>query len=58
MAGDDSHGRGGMVNSFAKKVQKELGVLAFSIKQCSVDYLGVARSGLRVDFAAGVSCLS
>lgn len=58
MAGDGSHGRGRLVNSFAEKVQKELGVLAFSIEQCSVDCLGLARSRLRADFTADVSCLS
>jgi hypothetical protein len=58
MAGDDSHGRGRVVDSFTKKVQKELGLLAFSIEQYSVDCLGVARSRLRADSSATVSRFS
>ena len=55
MAGDGSHRRGRLVNSFAEKVQKELGLLAFSIEQCAVDYLGLARPGLRADYSATMS---
>lgn len=58
MAGDGSHGRGRLVNSFAEKVQKELGLLAFSIEQCTVDYLGLARPRLRADFFATMSRFS
>jgi hypothetical protein len=46
-----------MVNSFAEKVQKELGVLAFSVKQWAVDYLGLARSGVRTYLPATMSRL-
>lgn len=58
MAGDGSYSRGRMVHSFAAKVQKELGLLAFSVEQCTVDYLGVARPRLRADFSAIMSRLS
>ena len=43
MAGNGSYGSGRVVNSLATKVQKKLGVLAFSFEQCVVDYLGLAR---------------
>jgi len=43
VAGDGSHGFGRLVNSFAEKVQKELGVLALFVKQCAMDYVGLAR---------------
>ena len=58
MAGDGGHGRGRLVHSFAEKVQKELGLLAFSIEQCAVDNLGVARPRLRADFSATMSRFS
>lgn len=58
MAGDGGHRRRRLANSFAEKVQKELGLLAFSIEQCAVDYLGVARPRLRPDFSASVSRFS
>ena len=57
MAGDGSHGCSRLVNSFAEKVQKELGVLAFSVKQCAVDYMGLARSGVRAYLPATMSSL-
>lgn len=58
MAGDGSHGRSRLVNSLAEKVQKELGVLAFSLEQCTVDHLGLARPRLRADFSTTMSRLS
>lgn len=52
----DVHNRcGSLVNSVAEKIQKELGVLAFSLEQCAVGYLGLARPRLRVDFPSTVS---
>lgn len=58
MAGDGSNRRGRLANCFTEKVQKELGLLAFSIEQCTVDYLGVARPRLRPDLSASVSSFS
>ncbi len=55
VAGDGSHGGSRVVNSFAEKVQKELGVLAFSLEQCAVDYMGLARSCVRADLPATMS---
>jgi len=58
VAGDGSHGGGRLVDSFSEKVQKELGVLAFSVKQCAVDYMGLARSRVRAYFSATMSRFS
>jgi len=58
MAGYGRYGRGRMAHSFAAQVQKELGILAFSLEQCAVDYLGLARPRLRPDFSATMSRLS
>jgi hypothetical protein len=55
MAGDGSYSRGRMVNSFAKKVQKKLGILAFSLEQRAVDRLGMARPRLCADSPASLS---
>lgn len=58
MAGDAGYSRRRLVNRVAKKVQKELGLLAVSLKQCVVDYLGVARSRLRANLPTAVPRLS
>lgn len=58
MAGDGGYCRGRMVNSFAAKVQKELGILAFSFEQRAVDCLGMARPRLRAGFSTTMSRIS
>jgi hypothetical protein len=55
MARDVGYGRGCLVNCFTAEVQKELGLLVFSIEQCAVGNLGLARQRLRTDFSPGVS---
>ena len=58
MAGDGGNGRGRLANRFAEEVQTELGFLVISVEQCAVDYLGLARPRLRVDFPATLSRFS
>ena len=40
MAGDGGDAGSGLVNRIAEEVQTQLGLLAFHIKQCVMDYLG------------------
>ena len=58
MAGDggDRHRR--VDGWLSKEIQAELGLLAFSLEQCTMDYLGCIRQRLRINLAATLSCLS
>lgn len=58
MAGDGGDRYRRMDGWLAKEIQAELGVLAFSLKQCAVDHLGRTRSCVRIDLAATLSCVS
>ena len=58
MAGDGGDRYRRMDGWLSKEIQAELGLLAFSLKQCTMDYLGCPRSRVRVNLAATVSCLS
>ena len=44
----------GVVSSFSKKVQTELGLLALYHQQRAVDHLGLARWGLRAHLSSSL----
>lgn len=52
MAGDGCNSSCRLDDSVAKKVQTQLGVLAFPLKQCVVGGVGITRPSLRFDSAA------
>ena len=52
MARDGGDSSRGVVCRIAKKVQKELGLLAISFEQCAVDCVGTIRSRVRAHLSA------
>ena len=57
MAGNVGDGCRSLDGSIAKEVQEELGVLAVSVEQCAMDYLGSARWSVCTYYFATLSCL-
>lgn len=57
MAGDVGNSRRGLDGGLTKEAQAELGLLAISVEQPSVGFLGPARRGVCVDHPAARSRL-
>ena len=55
MAGNVGDGCRSLDGSLANEIQKDLGVLAISLKQCAVGYLGSPNQGVRTYRFAGLS---
>ena len=56
MAGYGADRLGSMARRLAEANEARRGLLAFSFEQCPLDRLGLARSSLRVDCSANLSC--
>jgi hypothetical protein len=57
VAGDVGDRCRGLDGGLTKEVQEELGILAISLKQRAVDYLGTARRSVCAGCFAALSCL-
>jgi len=57
MAGNAGDGCRSLDGSLPKEIKEELGLLAVSVEQCALDYLGRARWSLCTYHFASLSCI-